>query len=289
MRLLGVGEILWDVIGDREYLGGAVFNLCAHAARLGHTVALASAVGDDARGRRALEKARQLGISTRFIGMVREAPTGIVTVNVDAAGQPSYVIHRPAAYDFAAFPDAGFAPDWICYGTLHSMHPQARRLLADVLERLPKARRFYDVNLRKDSFTPELVRALAAAAGIVKLNEAEVREAGAIFGMNEGSLESFCRGLSGRLGCEGVCVTRGEHGCALLVSGCYEEVPGHPVRVADAVGAGDAFAAALIHAIDSGWPARRAGEFANRLGALVAGRAGAVPEWSPAELNETGS
>jgi fructokinase len=289
MHLLGVGEILWDVIGDRDYLGGAVFNLCAHAARLGHDVALVSAVGDDARGRRAVEKARELGISTRFIRTVTEAPTGIVTVTVDAQGQPTYVIHRPAAYDFASLADSGFNPDWICYGTLHSMHPNARHLLASILQSSPQARRFYDVNLRKDSFTPELVRWLLSQAAIVKLNDLEVHEVSAVLGMSQSSLEGFCRTLAARLPCEGVCVTRGEQGCAVMLGGCYEEVPGYPVQVADTVGAGDAFAAALIHAIDAGWPARRAGEFANRLGALVASRAGATPEWSPAELSGTGS
>src|ERR1700694_394485 len=108
MRLIGVGEILWDVIGVTEHLGGAVFNLCAHAARLGHDVSLISAVGDDARGRLALARAAELGVSTRFIETVPGQPTGTVTVTVDANGQPSYVIHRPAAYDFAS--GAGLHP-----------------------------------------------------------------------------------------------------------------------------------------------------------------------------------
>ncbi len=289
MRLLGIGEILWDVIGDREYLGGAVFNLCAHAARLGHEVALVSAVGNDARGRKALEQARALGISTGFITTIAEQPTGIVTVTVDGLGQPSYVIHRPAAYDFARFTDSAFAPNWICYGTLHSMHPNARQLLGGLLEKFGSARRFYDVNLRRDSFTPELVRWLASQAGIIKLNDIEVREVGAMVDVPAGSLEEFCRVMVGRSRCQGVCVTRGDKGCALLLNGCYEEVPATPVQVADTVGAGDAFAAGLIHAIDAGWPARRAGEFANRLGALVASRAGAVPEWSLTEICGTGS
>ncbi len=286
MHLLGVGEILWDVIGEREYLGGAVFNLCAHAARLGHEVALVSAVGNDERGHRALAKARDLGISTRFIRTVTDAPTGIVTVTVDAQGQPSYVIHRPAAYDFASMPEGGFDPDWICYGTLHSIDPNARQLLATVFARFPNARRFYDVNLRKDSFTGELVEWLLAKAGIVKLNDLEMEELEAILAIATDSLQGFCRTLQTRLGSDAICVTQGAKGCALLLGGCYEEVPGYPAPVADTVGAGDAFSAALIHAIDAGWPAGRTGEFANRLGALVASRAGAVPDWSPEELGE---
>jgi len=56
------------------------------------------------------------------------------------------------------------------------------------------------------------------------------------------------------------------------------------VKTADTVGAGDAFAAAFLHGLSSGWDAARTGDYANRLGALVASRAGAIPQWSPDEL-----
>jgi fructokinase len=109
MHVVGVGEILWDLIGGAEYLGGAVLNFSVQLARLGHRVSLVSAVGDDARGRLALSQALDLGLSTRFIRTVPDQPTGIVTVTVNGGGQPSYVIHRPAAYDFASLDDADFA------------------------------------------------------------------------------------------------------------------------------------------------------------------------------------
>lgn len=135
MHLVGIGEILWDLIGSSEYLGGAVLNFSVQAARLGHRVSLVSAVGDDRRGALALSQARELGLDTQYIHTVPGHPTGIVTVTVDPGGQPSYVIHRPAAYDFASLDAGEFArlaappPDWIGYGTLHSMHPTARLLL----------------------------------------------------------------------------------------------------------------------------------------------------------------
>jgi len=52
VRIVAVGEILWDVIGEHEYLGGAPLNVAAHAQTLGHEAFLVSAVGDDDRGRR---------------------------------------------------------------------------------------------------------------------------------------------------------------------------------------------------------------------------------------------
>jgi fructokinase len=292
MRLLGIGEVLWDVIGAEEHLGGAVFNLCAHAARVGHEVSLVSAVADDSRGERALARARELGVSTRFIRTVAQAPTGIVTVAIDAAGQPSYVIERPAAYDFAALDAADLAqldaapPDWICFGTLFPMNAKAKELLESVVRRFPRAHRLYDVNLRKDSYTTALVQDLLRLASIVKLNDFEVDALQEMFGTREASLEQFCRSYAQRLKLEAICVTRGSKGSALLWRGQYEEASGYPVAVADTVGAGDAFAAALIHAMDAGLPPREAADFANRLGAVVASRRGAVPEWTAADLEK---
>lgn len=290
MRILGFGEILWDLFEDQEHLGGAVLNLCVHASRLGHDVSLISAVGNDDRGRRALEKLAALGLSTRFVPVAADHPTGIVTVTVDPGGEPSYVIHRPAAYDSVSLSEADFGtlsaflPDWICYGTLHSMAPDARELLRALVARHPHARRFYDVNLRRDSFTEELVPELLKFAHLVKFNEAEARAVQAMFGTGEESLEAFCRNYAERLGWQGVCVTRGEQGCALLLHDRYEELDGYPIQVVDTVGAGDAFAAAFLHGVHAGWPPRRVGEFANRLGSLVASRPGGIAEWSAAEL-----
>ena len=289
MHLIGVGEILWDVVGGAEHLGGAGFNFCTHLARLGHRVSFVSAVGDDDRGRRALAQARALGLSTRFIRASAGHPTGIVTADVDRGGQPSYIIHRPAAYDFAALDGADFAalsapaPDWIAYGTLHFVHPGARQLLQQVLDRFPRARRFYDVNLRRDCYTTELVTSLLERAQVVKLNDAEVTAVAGMLGVPE-AIEDFCRSSAARFGWQGVCVTRGSAGCALLLGGEYFEVPGYRVTVADTIGAGDAFSAAFVHGMQAGWPPREVCDFANRLGALVASRTGGVPAWTPEEL-----
>jgi fructokinase len=287
---MGFGEILWDLIENQEHLGGAVLNFCVHSSRLGHNVSLISAVGADDRGQRALAKLKELGLSTRFVAVTPDHPTGIVTVTVDPGGEPSYVIHRPAAYDSVSLCETdletldALVPDWICYGTLHSMAPGARILLRTLIERIPRARRFYDVNLRRDSFTKALVIELLGLAHLVKFNESEARAIQEMFGTGEESLEAFCRNYAARLGWLGVCVTRGEKGCAVLLADRYEEVDGYPVEVVDTVGAGDAFAAAFLHGVNAGWPARKVGQFANRLGSLIASRPSGVAEWSHAEL-----
>jgi fructokinase len=105
-----------------------------------------------------------------------------------------------------------------------------------------------------------------------------------LFRTGETTLEAFCRSAAARFGWQSLCITRGNEGCALLLEGHYLEVPGYRVTVADTVGAGDAFAAALLHGIESGWRPQRVADFANRLGAFVASRSGGVPAWSLPEL-----
>src|SRR6185369_6769116 len=130
MKLISIGEILWDVIGGQEHLGGALLNLSVHAARLGHEVSLLSAVGADQRGDRAIEAMSALGLSIDLVQRSDKWPTGIVTVTVADDGQPEFEIHRPAAYDSMKLDKAALAglsawgPDWICYGTLLSMYPR---------------------------------------------------------------------------------------------------------------------------------------------------------------------
>jgi fructokinase len=291
MRLISIGEILWDVIGGQEHLGGALLNLSVHASRLGHDVSLVSAVGADQRGDRALEAMSGLGLSIGCVQRSQEWPTGIVTVTVGDDGQPEFEIHRPAAYDSMKLDTpalehlAARDPDWVCFGTLLSMYPRGRNLLFEAMDALPRARRFYDVNLRPKSFTPELVLELLRRATVVKLNQGEVRALDGMVETSSRTLEEFCRDHAARFEWEAVCVTRGELGCALLARDQYAEVPGYRVPVADTVGAGDAFSAAFLHGLNAGWPAAEIGDFANRLGAVVASRPGGAAPWSLDEID----
>src|SRR5205814_4645858 len=130
-----------------------------------------SAVSDDELGRAALAQAGAKGIATDFIATVPGVPTGVVSVTLDSAGQPTFTVHHPAAYDFIPPRTIAFEPDWICFGTLHQTAPAMRRLTQDLLDAHPQVPRFYDVNLRPGCYTPELVADLTRRATVVKLNE----------------------------------------------------------------------------------------------------------------------
>jgi len=286
VNIISIGEVLWDVVGETEHLGGAPFNFAAHLSKLGHHVSFISAVGSDARGEAILDRMSQMGLETHYVRRVDQYPTGIARVTFDAQGQPHFVITRPAAYDFPQLATADLAelaaqpPDWIYFGTLQQTGPEAKRLTAELLDSNPKARRFYDVNIRPDSWNPALVQECMSRATVVKVNDAEVQEIAKTSATPISSLEQFCRRYSKQFGWEAVCVTRGENGCVLLIGDQYVEAAGFPIVVADTVGAGDAFAAAFVHGLGNGWAARQIADFANRVGALVASRPGAIPEWT---------
>jgi fructokinase len=268
VRIVSIGEILWDVFPEgehrnTEHLGGAPFNFAVNAHRLGHQVTFVSAVGDDDRGRRALAQIAELGLDPQFVTIVPDARTGLVTVAFDSQDEPSYTIHRPAAYDFVQAPTSCVA-DWAYFGTLLQMNARARTAVKALLDSTP-AKRFYDVNLRPDSYTLELVEELLADADVVKMNEAEAQ-------MTRPLMKKMMNAKS----FDAVCITRGERGCSVQIRDEYVESPGYPVSGGDPVGAGDAFAAAFLHGLDAGWPALAIADFANRAGAQAAQRPGAI-------------
>ena len=278
-----VGEVLWDVFPDSIRLGGAPLNFGVHARRLGHPVYLVSAVGADDRGRQAAREIVALGLDTTFLQTSATLPTGTATVEFSAE-RTSFTIHRPAAYDGIQF--AGHVeqlkdkrPGWLYFGTLFASMPEGRSVLDGLLDELDESVKFYDLNLRPSADSPELVRHLLERADVVKLNEEELSRVHQ-FSSLPSSIEGFCRDGAARYGWRAVGVTLGARGCALLAHDHYVEEEGRPVDVADTVGAGDAFAAAFMHGLSSNRPLREVAVFANRVGALVASRHGAIPDWT---------
>jgi fructokinase len=291
VRIVSIGEILWDVIGPSEYLGGAPLNFAAHAAKLGYEVFLVSAVGDDDRGRRALEGLQTCGVSADFVQITPGKPTGTAEVELDPDGRPMFRIVRPAAYDFVRLTlpirqrIAALQPNWIYFGTLYHVSNQALASTLRLLDEVPSARTFYDVNLRDGNWNLATVEQLASHANVIKLSdsEAECLDASLESDGLQASVEDFCQRWSSQYRCSTTCITFGERGCGIYKDHTYASVPGCKVEVADTIGAGDAFAASFLYGIDQGWDERRCGAFANTVAALVASRHGAIPEWSVEE------
>jgi fructokinase len=281
-RVLVVGEILWDRFPDAARLGGAPLNFAAQLQRLGHTPRLVSSVGVDAAGDEASRIIRGLGLDDRWLQSTMRFSTGSATVSAGPAGEPVFTIERPAAYDALELSDAEieqisrWKPTWLYYGTLFSSCINGKRTLDRLLEQLPEATRFYDLNLRPGFDDPSLVADLLREAQVVKLNDDELTVVCRRTGLPP-DLQRFCREGRNRFGWHAAAITRGARGCALLAGDDFVEAPGVPVTVVDTVGAGDAFAGAFLHGLASKWPAATIADFANRVGAAVAGVQGAIP------------
>src|SRR5712691_9100585 len=240
MNLISLGEVLWDVVGEAEHLGGAPLNFATHAAKLGHGSYLVSAVGTDERGKRALNQIRALGMSTEYIRSLPDRATGHVSVTLHDGGQPCFTIHRPAAYDFAELASSQLeqlaltAPDWIYFGTLAQTSSIVRSTTSLLINAVPSAKCFYDVNLRIGCYNREVVSDLLSSATVTKLNDLETGMLENLLGdIHHKNLEDFCRKYTGRFGWEAVCVTCGDKGCALLLGSDFIESPAYPVRVTD--------------------------------------------------------
>ena len=137
-----------------------------------------------------------------------------------------------------------------------------------MLQVVPSAQRFYDINLRDDNWKLTAIEQLSSEATVVKLNDWEAECLDATFDLEESRdlLEGFARIWADRFGPQVVCITRGEQGCAILKDGEFTQVPGFRVQIADTVGAGDAFATGFVHGLSQGWSAQQIGRFAKRRG-----------------------
>ena len=288
-RVLGIGELLWDLFPDGPRLGGAPFNVVANMRRLSHPAAFVTAVGDDELGRSAVAAVGELGVDTTFISVAPDLPTGTVAVTPDPVEGHRFTIGSPAAY--ASIGDADtlvtrlldLVPEALVYGTLAQRSPAVRELTHRVATEIRPVNRLYDVNLRDGSWTGDLVLDLLRDATVVKLNGDEAVVLAGLLG-SAATGRALATALAARYGIERLCITRGAAGATLLVGGDEHTVEGIHVEVVDTVGAGDAFAAGLLHGLLTDMPPDETLRFANRLGALVASRAGALPVWSATEL-----
>lgn len=278
--IVGLGEILWDLLPGGRQLGGAPFNFAFHCHQLGHPSRIVSRVGDDDLGVEIRARLAACHLADVYLQHDADHSTGTVRVDVDTHGQPTFTIAPDAAYDHLAWDQslAGLFPGIaaVCFGTLIQRHPSARATVQHALRTARRAVIVYDVNLRQDFFNRDIIEDSLYASGWVKLNDEELlvlREMLRLPAPPSAALAEIRR----RYHLELACLTRGARGC--LVQTAQEEVdlPGLQVNVVDTVGAGDAFTAGLLVYTLERKPLRDAADFANRLAAQVAASAGGTP------------
>ena len=289
-RIVGLGEILWDVFPDGARFGGAPANFACSAAGLAAgsaRVGMAGAVGRDDLGQRALAELTSRGVDVTAVAVLPE-PTGRVDVTVDLAGHASYVFAPDCAWDHVSWSGSlerlAAETSAVCFGTLGSRGSVSLATVRRFVAAVPSsALRILDINLRPPFWSPEIVRDSLPLANIVKCNDDELPVVAELLGLS-GSPEAILRQLVSSHALRLAALTRGAKG-SLLVSadGLSSDLPGTPVEVVATVGAGDAFTAAVTLGLLAGWPLSKLHAHAERVAAFVCTQAGGTPP-IPADL-----
>ena len=296
--ILGIGELLWDVLPQGSFLGGAPANFAVMAGRLGDHAAILSRIGRDDLGRRAVAQLEPMPADASFLQVDHGHETGRVTVALEN-GQPQYTIHYPAAWDFLE-PTEEWArlaerADAVCFGSLAQRSPESRATIQRLVAKTPaQCIRVFDVNLRSPYYTSEVIQESLGLATVVKMNDDEAPRVLKLAGiLSNGRFDSGGLGskklrqaadwlLEEITSLEMVAITRGSQGSLLVTRDEWHEHPGRPVDVVDTIGAGDAFTAAIVHYLLRGADLARLNEAGNRWGSWMASQHGAMPEFPEA-------
>ena len=257
------------------------------AAQLGDRAVLLSRVGRDELGKKAVEKLKSLPADAKFFQLDEARETGRVTVAFEA-GEPRYTIHQPAAWDFLELTDSWLklaaSADALCFGSLAQRSPVSRKTIQSlVAQSSSRCLRVFDVNLRAPFYCSEVIQQSLELATVLKMNDAELPQILALLGLPLEDVPKQLRMGAERLlrefpALELVAVTRGGQGSLLVTRHEIHEHPGIRIKVADTIGAGDAFTAAMTHSLLRGASLAAVSEAGNRWGAWVASHSGAMPK-----------
>ena len=301
-KVVGLGEVLWDLLPERTCLGGAPANFAYITTLMGDQGIVASRVGEDSRGLEALRRMEELRLNTDRVQTDRQHPTGTVKVELDGKGVAQFEIAHPVAWDFlewtADWQHLAETADAVCFGSLAQRSEASRATIRHFL-RATSARtvKVFDVNLRQSCYSQEVISESLQLADVIKLNDEELPAIMSLLKFPHQDELSSARRLISVYDLKLVCITRGGKGSLLVCDKPVRgedasEHPGFQVRVADTVGSGDAFTAGLVHEYLRGaelgrLDLDRMNEVANRVGAWVASEVGAMPVPKGGELEKS--
>ena len=259
--IVGIGELLWDMLPSGKAIGGAPANFAYHAGRLGEEGWVVSAVGDDALGHEILDVLDEKRLHS--LVAMSEKPTGTVQVSLDAAGVPTYTIVEDVAWDHIPFTpkmqDLASRADAVCFGSLVQRNG-SRASVLKFLEAVPaSALKVFDINLRQHFYTPEILQKSLEIADVLKINDEEIVILSEMFGLGSDPREA-CRKLIRQYSLRFVLLTKGAQGSEVISPD--EVIPQGvgKVDVVDTVGAGDAFSrphSPWPTCAETPWPTRR--------------------------------
>ena len=286
--IVGMGEALWDVLPEGKKIGGAPANFAYNVSQFGLPSCVVSAVGDDPLGHEIIENFTEKELNL----LIAEVPypTGVVNVEIDAAGVPQYDIKENVAWDKIPYTeelrDLARRTRAVCFGSLAQRNIVSRETVNAFLDDMPKddgTLVVFDVNLRQSFYTPEILCNSMKRCNILKINDEELVTVSRMFGYPGIDLQDKCWILLGKYNLKMLILTCGINGSYVFTPGNVSFQPTPKVDVADTVGAGDSFTAAFIAGIIKGLPVTEAHSLAVRTSAYVCTCQGAMNRL-PADL-----
>lgn len=286
-NIIGIGEILWDCLPSGKQLGGAPANFAYVSKQLGNNGNILSRIGNDDFGKEILEQLKDKDLSTDHIQIDNENQTGIVKVAIEN-GQPTYEIVENVAWDFLELNEKWLEiaqeSDAVCFGSLAQRNEVSRNTIREFVG-LTKGLRVFDVNLRQNYFSREILQKSLILANVCKMNHEELPIIAELFEIIGENVIETAQKLRQEFDLKLLCITRGGNGSLLITENDLSEFAGLNITVADTIGAGDAFTAGMTHGLLRNWELDRINEFANKVGAFVASNTGAMPDFTKFILN----
>lgn len=283
--MIGLGELLWDLLPQGPMLGGAPANYAVTACSMGASAAVITRIGSDENGKKAVSQLAKLGLNIDHIQVDPLRPTGTVSVSIDDFGHPQYTIHENVAWDFihnltSALQIAQVA-DSICFGSLAQRSETSRATIHEILQVMkPQSLRIFDVNLRQNYFSRDVLESSLELANVLKVSEEELPRFADCLGLH-GPEDAVVPQLARKYGLILTAITRGSRGSLLIRGDERSDHPGVATQVADTIGAGDAFSAAMTLGLLAGLELDIINERANRVAAFVCSQHGATPAFPP--------
>lgn len=288
-KIVAYGEILWDVLPSGKVLGGAPANFIFRLNSFGDQGILISRLGNDELGRKARAEVTGIGLSDEHIQTDFEFPTGTVDVKIDADGIPDFTINKDVAYDHieltSEMVQRANDSDCLYFGTLIQRYGISKQTLKELIKESGNAKKFLDINLRKDCFTEETIKESLLNCDILKINDDELVQLKSILGLRCNELKNMAGEVVSRYELDLILVTLGSNGAFLISSqGDILYTAGYKVELIDTVGSGDAFSAGFIHSYLRGDGLQASLEFGNACGAMAATTKGATVPFSKYEV-----
>lgn len=280
------GEVLWDIFPSGSRAGGAPFNVAYNLFKMGIDTKMLSRIGNDQLGHQLLNQIDQWGITTDFIQVDQERPTGTVLANFDEHGEAQYEIVKEVAWDYIeTLPEHKELiqnSKAFVFGSLITRNEASKKTLLELLEH--SKFRIFDVNFRPPFIDFEFIKKLLYKADLVKMNKAELRTILEFLGVDYIDEDTSIRHLQDYFNLNEIILTKGSKGARYFVGSTSYNFPAVHIEIADTVGSGDSFLAGFLSKRIQGRSPEEIMKQATSLGAFITSKSGACPDYTYEEF-----